>query len=165
MVDVIVWPGWLGGLGIGSYLLVQHWASNRPLGCSLSYGSLCALGSRAHYFSTGEFERRNHWRLWFILGIPFGGFIALLTSGQTWQPTLSMGALYDTVLPQALWAKALVLLGGGALMGYGARLAGGCTSGHAVAGLALLNPPSLLAAALFFVSGLVTVQLLFRAFV
>lgn len=165
MVDVIVWPGWLGGLGIGLYLLAQHWASNRPLGCSLSYGSLCALGSRVPYFTSGEFTQRNHWRLWFILGIPIGGFIALLTSGQSWQPTLSMGALYDTVLPQALWAKALVLAGGGALMGYGARLAGGCTSGHAVAGLALLNPPSLLAAALFFLSGLITVRFLFRAFV
>lgn len=163
MVDVIVWPGWLGGLGIGLYLLAQHWASHRPLGCSLSYGSLCALGSRAPYFTSGEFAQRNHWRLWFILGIPLGGFVALLTSGQRWQPTLSMGVLYDAVLPQALWAKALVLVGGGALMGYGARLAGGCTSGHAVAGAALLNPPSLLAAALFFVSGLVTVQLLFRA--
>lgn len=163
MIDVIVWPGWLGGLGIGLYLLVQHWASNRPLGCSLSYGSLCALGSRAPYFTSGEFAQHNHWRLWFIFGIPFGGFVALLTSGQAWQPTLSMGALYDTVLPQALWARALVLIGSGALMGYGARLAGGCTSGHAVAGVALLNPPSLLAAALFFTSGLVTAQLLFRA--
>jgi uncharacterized membrane protein YedE/YeeE len=153
MADLIVWPGWLGGLGIGLYLLAQHWASNRPLGCSLSYGSLCALGSRMPYFTSGEFERRNHWRLWFILGIPFGGFIALVTSGVSWTPTLSMGALYDTVLPQALWAKALVLVGGGALMGYGARLAGGCASGPAVAGWALHIPPRLLAASRFFASG------------
>lgn len=165
MVDVIVWPGWLGGFGIGLYLLAQHWASNRPLGCSLSYGSLCALGSRASYFTSGEFECRDNWRLWFILGIPFGGFLALLTSGGTWQPTLSMGAMYDAALPQALWAKASLLLGGGMFMGYGARLAGGCTSGHAVAGVALLNPPSLLAAALFFASGLATVQLMFRVLV
>ncbi len=165
MVDVIVWPAWLGGLGIGLYLLTQHWASNRPLGCSLSYGSLCALGSRAPYFTSGEFARRDNWRLWFIIGIPLGGFVALLTSGGAWQPTLSMGAMYDAVLPQPLWAKATLLALGGVLMGYGARLAGGCTSGHAVAGVALLNPPSLLAAALFFASGLITVQLLFRVLV
>lgn len=164
MADVIVWPGWLGGLGIGLYLLAQHWASNRPLGCSLSYGGLCGLFSRVPYFTSGEFAHRNHWRLWFILGIPFGGFIALITSGANWTPTFSMGEMYDAVLPRPLWAKALWLMVGGALMGYGARLAGGCTSGHAVAGLALLNPPSLLAAALFFASGLATVQLLFRAF-
>jgi len=164
VVDVIVWPGWVGGLGIGLYLLAQHWASNRPLGCSLSYGSLCSLVSFSPYFRSGEFARRNHWRLWFILGIPLGGVMALLTSGGEWTPTLSMGQMYDAVLPRALWAKALVLVAGGALMGYGARLAGGCTSGHAVAGVALLNPPSLLAAALFFASGLVTVQLMFRAF-
>lgn len=165
MTDIIVWPGWVGGLAIGLYLLAQHWVSNRPLGCSLSYGSVCALVSNVPYFRSGEFASRNNWRLWFLLGLPLGGLVALLTSGAEWKPQWSMGRYYDAVLPEPLWAKAAVLMIGGALMGYGARLAGGCTSGHAVAGVALLNPPSLLAAAIFFASGTVTVQLLFRVFV
>lgn len=164
MPDIIVWPGWVGGMAIGLYLLTQHWVSNRPLGCSLSYGSVCAFVSNIPYFRTGEFASRNNWRLWFLLGLPLGGLIALLTSGASWEPQWSMGRYYDEVLPQSLWAKAGVLIAGGMAMGYGARLAGGCTSGHAVAGVALLNPPSLLAAALFFASGTATVQLLFRVF-
>ncbi len=162
MIDVIVWPGAIGGLGIGIYLLAQHWITNRQLGCSLSYGSVCALFSRSHYFRSGEFASFNNWRLWFLLGLPMGGYLALVTSGQTWTPSWSLGAMYDSVMPQALWAKALWLTIGGTLMGYGARLAGGCTSGHAVAGFALLNPPSLLAASLFFLCGTITVQILFR---
>lgn len=162
MSDLIVWPGWVGGMAIGLYLLAQHWISNRPLGCSLSYGSMCAFVSNIPYFRSGEFVSRNTWRLWFLLGLPLGGLVARLTSGADWELQWSMGRYYDAVLPQPLWAKALVLAIGGALMGYGARLAGGCTSGHAVAGVALLNPPSLLAAALFFASGTATVQILFR---
>lgn len=162
MMDLIVWPGWVGGMAIGLYLLGQHWITNRQLGCSLSYAAACGFVSRRPYFRTGEFAERNNWRLWFLLGLPLGGLLALLTSGATWTPSLSMGAMYDSVLPQSTLGKALWLLVGGTLMGYGARLAGGCTSGHAVAGVALLNPPSLLAAALFFLSGTLTVQLLFR---
>lgn len=52
----------------------------------------------------------------------------------------------------------------GMLMGVGARLAGGCPSGHVISGCALLNPPNLLAGALFFAGGLITAQLLFGFF-
>lgn len=75
-----------------------------------------------------------------------------------------MGQMYYQVMPSVPRVKALLLTAGGALMGAGARLAGGCTSGHVIAGCALLNPPSLLAGALFFSGGLATVQILFRLF-
>jgi uncharacterized membrane protein YedE/YeeE len=48
------------------------------------------------------------------------------------------------------------------LIGFGARMAGGCQSGHSINGLSVLNPPSLLASAGFFVGGIVAVQILFR---
>jgi len=49
----------------------------------------------------------------------------------------------------------LLLLVGGFLVGFGARYAGGCTSGHAITGLANLQLPSLLAVVGFFAGGLV----------
>lgn len=100
---------------------------------------------------------------WFILGVPLGGFLAAASSpGFEWQLTLSMGTLYDQVLPESSLLKALTVTCGGVLMGVGARLAGGCTSGHAIAGVSFLNVPSMLAAALFFVGGIVAVQVMFR---
>ena len=87
----------------------------------------------------------------------------MLTSpGAEWQVTMSMGELYDSVLPESMWAKVPLLFGGGLLMGLGARMAGGCTSGHVIAGVSLLNVPSIIAGALFFVGGLVVVQVMFR---
>ena len=48
----------------------------------------------------------------------------------------------------------LLAIAGGFMVGFGARYAGGCTSGHAITGLANLNPPSLIATIFFFVGGL-----------
>ena len=162
MNEIIVWSGWVGGVAIGCYAVVQYWLTSKPLGCSLSYGNFCAMASRAPYFSQGAFASVDNWRLWFILGVPLGGALAVATSpGVAWQPSVSMGALYDRALPDSTLLKALVVTLGGALMGVGARLAGGCTSGHAIAGISFLNIPSMLAAALFFAGGIVTVQFMF----
>ena len=50
---------------------------------------------------------------------------------------------------------------GGLLVGFGARYAGGCTSGHAISGLSDLQIPSLLAVVGFFIGGLLMTHLLF----
>ena len=55
---------------------------------------------------------------------------------------------------------ALMVLGGGFLVGFGARWAGGCTSGHAISGLADLQVPSLVAVVGFFAGGLVVTHVL-----
>ena len=54
----------------------------------------------------------------------------------------------------------LILVGGGFLVGFGSAYAGGCTSGHAIMGLADLQLPSLVAVIGFFAGGLITTFLL-----
>lgn len=165
MGDLIVWSGWVGGTAIGLYMLAQYWYTGVTLGCSAAYCNPLSTFSRLDLFSTGEFACFNNWRLWFSVGIPLGAAIAALTSpGYEWKITLSMGEMYDSVLPQSVWMRVLLLFAGGICMGYGARLAGGCTSGHVISGVSLLNQPSLLAAILFFAGGLISVQLLFNVF-
>ena len=48
----------------------------------------------------------------------------------------------------------LILAFGGLMVGFGSRYAGGCTSGHAISGLADLQAPSLIAVIGFFIGGL-----------
>jgi uncharacterized membrane protein YedE/YeeE len=55
----------------------------------------------------------------------------------------------------------LLLVIGGLLVGFGARYAGGCTSGHAISGLSNLQRPSLIAVIGFFIGGLVMIHLIF----
>jgi hypothetical protein len=55
----------------------------------------------------------------------------------------------------------VILLIGGFLVGFGARYAGGCTSGHAISGLSNLQLPSLIAVIGFFIGGLFMVHFLY----
>ena len=49
----------------------------------------------------------------------------------------------------------IVIIVGGFLVGFGARYAGGCTSGHAISGISNLQLPSLVAVIGFFIGGLI----------
>lgn len=162
MTEVVFWQGWVGGIAIGAYLLFQVVLTGHPLGVSTGFGNVCGLVSRRPFFRSGQFTDRLNWRLWFILGIPLGGLIAALTSPQPIVPSFYMGSLYESVLPDALPLKALLLTLGGILVGLGSRMAGGCTSGHSISGIAILNPPSIVASAGFFAGGIIIVQFLFR---
>jgi uncharacterized membrane protein YedE/YeeE len=150
----------MAGTAIGLYVLLHYWVTSRALGCSSAFGSACALGSSLPYFRGEEFGRAHDWRMWFMLGTPVGGLIGATSSPGDWQASFAMGVHYDAWLPESLWGKALTLFGAGALMGIGARMAGGCTSGHTIVGVALLTPSSLLASIGFFIGALATVQAL-----
>lgn len=159
MEQLIVWAGWIGGIGVGLVVITLFISTGKPLGVSSAYGEACgSLGQ--NIYRRGVFAGPR-WRLLFALGLPIGGAIAVLTSGVQWAPTWDMGTLYPQVLPASLWARGAVLTAGGVLIGIGARMAGGCQSGHAITGMALLNPPSVLAGGLFFVGGIISVQTLF----
>jgi uncharacterized membrane protein YedE/YeeE len=160
-MEVTIWEGWLAGLAIGLFVVFHFWLVGKPAGCSTGYGNVCGLVWKGiPYFQKGEHKNNNNIKLWFLIGIPFGGLVAALTSPEPWQFSFDMG-MYDKVLPQSDAAKAIWLVFGGALLGFGARLAGACTTGHALVGGAMLNPPSLLAGAVFFTSALVATQLIF----
>ena len=162
MTQVTVWEGWVGGIAIGIYAVAQVLVSGKLLGVSTGYGNLCSFTSRLPYFNNGNHSTANNWRLWFLIGLPLGGLLASLTSPSSLVFSFSLGEIYNRMLPNSLWLKGLLLTLGGILIGYGARLAGGCTSGHTITGVSLLNWPSLLASAGFFLGGIVMVQVMFQ---
>jgi hypothetical protein len=84
----------------------------------------------------------------FLVGLVAGGlFSRLVRGGLAAGPGL--GDAYAQVVCGGWWACA-VLAFGGALVGFGTTLAGGCSSGHGLFGCARLQPGSLLATASFF---------------
>jgi len=161
-MEVVVWSAWVAGLAIGFFVIFHFWLMGKPAGCSTGYGNFCGLLSkRVDYFHQGEYKNLNNSKLWFLLGIPIGGFLSTLSTPEPWQISFDMG-MYNEILPQTYAGKALWLIFGGALLGFGARLAGACTTGHALVGGAMMNPPSLLAGVIFFMSAFFTTQLLFN---
>src|SRR5690606_23054393 len=55
----------------------------------------------------------------------------------------------------------ILLLIGGLLVGFGARYAGGCTSGHSISGMSNLQLPSAIPTIGFFVGGILIIHLIY----
>jgi len=148
-VFVTPWPWWAAGPAIGLIVTLLAWLLGKPLGVSTGYGVACALGSRLSFFRTREYG--EGWRLAFIVGLPFGGFVASWLAGQL-TPTLAFGLL-DGLTHGSVTVKAALLFVGGVLVGAGARWAGGCPSGHTITGIAQGAWSSIVATLGFMVAG------------
>jgi uncharacterized membrane protein YedE/YeeE len=88
-----------------------------------------------------------------------GGLVA--TIGQ-WNWTLTYGAL-DAFTYGVPWMKAIWLFVSGLMIGFGARWAGGCTSGNSIMGVALGSKMSILATLGFLAAGVIVANILFKA--
>jgi uncharacterized membrane protein YedE/YeeE len=79
----------------------------------------------------------------FVLGLGVAPLVYAAVGGAPFAQTLS--------------ANVALMAGAGLLVGFGAGLGGGCTSGHGVCGIARLSPRSVVATAVFMATGFVTV--------
>ncbi|MFE2738225.1 YeeE/YedE family protein [Streptomyces sp. NPDC059349] len=84
-----------------------------------------------------------------LVSIFLGGLIAALTSGQ-FHLRFDMGPGFRDVVTANPTTMIVLLFIGGVLVGFGTRLAGGCSSGHGLNGCGRLRPVSLVATAVFF---------------
>lgn len=157
LVFVTSWPWWAAGPAIGFVVILLAWMTGKSLGVSTGYGVVCALGSRLTFFQAKEYGQR--WRLAFIVGLPLGGLLAALLAGS-FSPTLAFGQL-DALTHGSVPVKALLLFGGGVLIGAGARWAGGCPSGHTIVGMAQGAPASVAATLGYMVAGFAVFNLLY----
>jgi hypothetical protein len=98
----------------------------------------------------------------FLVCIFAGALIASWLRGA-FALRFDLGADY-TRLVAGDWRMWAVLFAGGVLVGFGTRLAGGCTSGHGLSGCARLQPGSLVATATFFGAAIAVSLLLGAAF-
>jgi uncharacterized membrane protein YedE/YeeE len=158
---VELWPWWLGGVAIGLLVPLMYFFLNTALGVSTGYGNLVKIIApkiKLNWFNSEKFENRFNWRFIFIVGMVIGAFLSARTSGRPFL-TLKMGLLTtDSGWP--FLAVALWLFAGGGLLGLGARIADGCTSGHSIHGLATLQKSSLVATAFFLLFGVIATYII-----
>lgn len=154
------WPFWLAGLVIGVLVTLLAWVAGKGFGVSSGYGTVCSLVSASPFFKRRPFNER--WRLWFLIGLPVGGLVATLLSGDL--RVQNRIASFETVFGASPWVRALVLAAGGFLVGWGSRAANGCTSGHAILGIAQGSRASFAATIGFMVAGVLVTNLLFGLF-
>ena len=173
------WPWYVAGPLIGLFVPALLLVGNRLLGISSNLRHMCAAGipGRVPFFRY-DWRSAGGWNLAFALGIVVGGAIAahflagtadVPLSGAARQSIASLGIHdFTGLVPRELfawsmlttWRGWVILVGGGFLVGFGTAYAGGCTSGHAISGLAYLQLPSLVAVIGFFAGGLIGTWLL-----
>ncbi len=172
-----LWPWYVAGPLIAMVMLSLVYLG-KSFGLSQNLQTMCSLGGAARWSDYFKIERSSRWwNLVFAFGILAGAtlaseFIGLPTvidlSPSTASSLAGAGiSPGDGLMPEELFGRKswqspltmLLLLGGGLLIGFGARYAGGCTSGHAIMGLSNLQWPSLVAVIGFFIGGLIVTHL------
>ena len=160
------WSPYIAGAGIGLLSWLTFYFADKAIGASSFYATLAGcvgkLFARKHTESLNYFQ--NHpphmdWSFVFMLCTIAGGFIAAWTGGEfrdEWLPVMWRDRFGGSTL-----LRATIGFFGGVLMAFGARLAGGCTSGHGISGTLQLNVASWLTVICMFAGGVGTAFLLY----
>lgn len=160
------WSPYLVGIGIGILGLLTFLISRKPIGCSTAYARTSGMIARIFlgprvvgqpYYR--EFLPVVDWEWMFVLGIVIGAFISGLFSNDlqwqvvpdTWARTFGAG----------VGLRLIVALAGGILLGFGARWANGCTSGHGISGTMQLAISSWISVIFFFITGILSAHFLY----
>ena len=167
------WPWYVAGPLIGLTVPVLLILGNKSFGISSSLRHICAscLPANIPFFKYNW--KKEIWNLVFVTGILLGGFIAMqflsnpnaIVVNAALASELAGYGIYNytNLVPLDImnWSSLftlkgfIIMIGGGFLVGFGTRYAGGCTSGHSIMGIANLQGPSLVATIFFMIGGFI----------
>ena len=167
MYTSAAWSPYVTGALIGVLTWLTFYFSQQPVGASSFYAIIAGFIGKAlapkHTEKLAYFQENPPavtWEFTFVLAIIFGSFLATILGGE-----FSLRGL-----PQ-LWIDhygvnsglgyAAVSLCGGLLVAFGARLAGGCTSGHGLSGTLQLSVSSWISVICFFLGGMIAVRFIY----
>ena len=174
------WPWYVSGFLIAIIMLLLNYFG-KVFGMSSNLRSMCSIAGAGKHVSFFDFDwKAQRWNLVVVIGAMLGGFVAVnfmsdasnvAINPKTVQQLTQLGieAPNGRLLPNALFGPEtfqspkmiVLLLVGGLLIGFGSRYAGGCTSGHAIAGMSNLQVQSLKAVIGFFIGGLLMSHFIF----
>jgi uncharacterized membrane protein YedE/YeeE len=150
----------IAGVVIAAVTLALLFVANRLLGVSTGFEDVCSLVLPNAYFRRSTILAGRPWRLPFLAGLVIGGFLSAALGGG-WHPIWALG-MFDATIGFGHAGKLAWMFAGGLFIGFGTRLAGGCTSGHGIFGMSNLELPSILSTVSFMAGGIATTQLLYR---
>lgn len=173
------WPWYIAGPLLAGVLFIMLYFG-KSFGFSSNLRTICSMGGAGKVASFFDFDWRGQiWNMLFLVGTVLGAFIAssflmndhaiaLNPDTVAALSKMNINANIDSYVPAELFdvnklgsVKVIsILLGGGLLIGFGTRWAGGCTSGHSITGLSNLQLPSLIATIGFFAGGLLMTHFL-----
>ena len=136
-------PWWIGGPVMGLCVVAIRGLLNARLGVTGAFSEVIArVGRRSLNFD---------WRGWFLVGLVAGGLAFALVRGG---PDFDGYGWLTRTFESSVWIAVILLLSG-LLIGFGAKTAGGCTSGNGLTGTSMLSRAALAATATFFGTAIV----------
>ncbi len=162
------WSPYLVGALIGLLTMLTFYFSDKPLGASTAYARIAGLLGKMvaprHTESLKYYQDNKpaiDWEVMLVVGAIGGAFLAAWQGGEStgeWLPPM-----WEARFEMNSYAlRTVTALIGGVFMAFGARLAGGCTSGHGISGALQLSAGSWIALICFFAGGITTALLMFR---
>jgi uncharacterized membrane protein YedE/YeeE len=162
------WSPYVAGVIIGLLQIPTFLLMDTALGASSSYvtvgahiaGLFDGRDGEIKYLASHMWGAKDWWQVAVVGGIAVGAFLSMRLSGarrQTISPVWARATSSTT-----LAARAPLAFLAGFIMLFGARIAGGCTSGHGISGMAQLSAGSTLAVVAMFAGGILTATLLLR---
>jgi len=154
------WSPYVVGALLGILSWFTFYFSDKPIGASSFYGTLAGmvgkLFAKKHVASLAYYK--NHppvvdWEFVFVLATVGGAFLAAFSGGELtgeWLPPMWEARFGEGTVG----LRAVVAVIGGMVMAFGARVAGGCTSGHGISGTLQLSVGSWIAVMCFFIGGM-----------
>jgi hypothetical protein len=172
------WPWYVAGPLIGLMVPLLLITGNKSFGISSSLRHFCAacIPNKIPFFQYDW--KKEIWNLFFVSGVLIGGWITLqlfanpnpiVVNPKLVEEMSRYGITrYEGVMPSELmnWSTLaslkgfIIMVGGGFLVGFGTRYAGGCTSGHSIMGLSTLQLSSLIATCCFMIGGFIMANLI-----
>jgi uncharacterized protein len=141
-------PWYIAGPALGLLVVGLFAVANQPLGASGAYVQTIKAVK-------GDTDTVR-WRVWYFGGIFVGGLVAALLGAG-----VNIRTGYEAMT--SIWSTPVVgavVFVGAIVMGYGARMAGGCTSGHGICGTAQRSPASWATTATFMATAIATTAVL-----
>lgn len=138
-------PWYLAGPALGLLVFGFFMFANQPLGATGAYIETYKTVTRQPGAVT--------WRMFYFVGIALGGLIGVVLKDDGVVRRTGYDAL-TAELPLG-WVAVIVFVGA-IVMGFGARMAGGCTSGHGICGTAQRSPASFVVTATFMTAAVIT---------
>jgi uncharacterized protein len=163
------WSPYAAGAVIGLLQIPTFLLMDTALGASSSFVTVAAhLASivdpgvdKVKYLASHMWGAKNWWQVAVVAGIALGAFISMKLSGAQREAISPVWA--RAMGTTSLSARAPIAFLGGFIMLFGARIAGGCTSGHGISGMAQLSAGSTVAVAAMFTGGILAALLMRRA--
>ncbi len=139
-------PWWVVGPGLGLLVAGLFLVNNQPLGASGAYVQTSGLLRRRPEVAV--------WRVWYFVGMFLGGLFVtqVLRDNAGGQFRSGYDALTGTF---SMPVVVILIFVGATLLGYGAAVAGGCTSGHGLCGVSQRSPASVTMTATFVATAVV----------